>query len=105
MSDSQSEPVGEVETALLDAELFVKYHAPERAIKRLRTALERSPRSIQLRERLRDRREPQSRTTFSPSLQLMKPLDVADKVAGAKAEVLLYFAKLLRRSSSSRCIL
>jgi tetratricopeptide (TPR) repeat protein len=54
MSDSQSEPVGEVETALLDAELFVKYHAPERAIKRLRTALERSPRSIQLRERLRE---------------------------------------------------
>jgi len=44
----------EVETALLDAELFVKYRAPERAIKRLRTALERSPRSIALRERLRD---------------------------------------------------
>lgn len=45
---------GDVETALLDAELFIKYHAPERAIKRLRTALERSPRSIQLRERLRE---------------------------------------------------
>jgi hypothetical protein len=45
---------GEIETALLDAELFVKYHAPERAIKRLRAALERSPRSIQLRERLRE---------------------------------------------------
>jgi hypothetical protein len=72
MSDSQSEPVGEVKTALLDAELFVKYHAPERAIKRLRTALERSPRSIQLRERLRDRREPQSRTTFSPSPRTMR---------------------------------
>ena len=56
MSDlqSQTEPAGEVETALLDAELFVKYHAPERAIKRLRLALERSPRSIQLRERLRE---------------------------------------------------
>jgi hypothetical protein len=51
---SETELVGEVETALLDVELFVKYHAPERAIKRLRTALERSPRSIQLRERLRE---------------------------------------------------
>ncbi len=52
--DDQPELQGEVSTALLDAELFVKYHAPERAIKRLRTALERSPRSIQLRERLRE---------------------------------------------------
>src|ERR1700687_5425280 len=52
--DDQPELQGEVETALLDVELFVKYHAPERAIKRLRTALERSPRSIQLRERLRE---------------------------------------------------
>jgi hypothetical protein len=34
--------------------LFLKYHAPERAVKRLRTALEESPRSIQLRERLRE---------------------------------------------------
>jgi tetratricopeptide (TPR) repeat protein len=51
---SKPEPVGEIETALLDAELFVKYGAPERAIKRLRTALERSPRSIPLRERLRE---------------------------------------------------
>ena len=50
----QSESTSEVDTALLDAELFVKYHAPERAIKRLRTALERAPRSIQLRERLRE---------------------------------------------------
>lgn len=45
---------GEVETALLDAELFIKYQAPERAISSLRAALERSPRSIQLRERLRE---------------------------------------------------
>lgn len=45
---------GDVETALLDAELFIKYHAPERAIKRLRIALEHSPRSLQLRERLRE---------------------------------------------------
>lgn len=53
-SQSQANPGSDVEAALLDAELFVKYRAPERAIKRLRTALERSPRSIQLRERLRD---------------------------------------------------
>lgn len=45
---------GDIETALLDAELFIKYQAPERAVRRLRTALERSPRSIQLRERLRE---------------------------------------------------
>ena len=54
MDDKEPELIGEVSTALLDAELFVKYHAPERAIKRLRTALERSPRSIPLRERLRE---------------------------------------------------
>jgi tetratricopeptide (TPR) repeat protein len=56
MGDVQSkpEPAGDVETALLEAELFVKYGAHERAIKRLRTALERSPRSIPLRERLRE---------------------------------------------------
>lgn len=51
---SQSEHVSEVDTALLDAELFIKYQAPERAIKRLRTALESNPRSIVLRERLRE---------------------------------------------------
>lgn len=50
----ETTPEGEIETALLDAELFAKYKAPERAIKRLRTALERHPRSIRLRERLRD---------------------------------------------------
>ncbi|HEV7796660.1 MAG TPA: hypothetical protein VGO73_00785, partial [Pyrinomonadaceae bacterium] len=51
---SQSEHVSEVDTALLDAELFIKYQAPDRAIKRLRTALEGNPRSIVLRERLRE---------------------------------------------------
>lgn len=44
----------EVETALIDAELFIKYKAPERAIASLRSALERRPRSLQLRERLRE---------------------------------------------------
>jgi hypothetical protein len=51
---SQSEHVGEVETALLEAELFIKYQVPDRAIKRLRVALEGNPRSIPLRERMRE---------------------------------------------------
>ena len=54
VSDSQTEHVGEVEAALLDAELFMKYQAADRAIKRLRTALEVNSRSIKLRERLRE---------------------------------------------------
>ncbi|MEP6706284.1 MAG: hypothetical protein ABJC05_02125, partial [Pyrinomonadaceae bacterium] len=56
MSDDSKdkEVVGEVETALLDAELFVKYGSPERAFKRLRTALEHRSRSIPLRERMRE---------------------------------------------------
>jgi tetratricopeptide (TPR) repeat protein len=56
MSDAQlpKEDQGDVETALLDAELFVKYRAIERAIRTLQSALERRPRSIQLRERLRE---------------------------------------------------
>ena len=54
LSDSKTEHLNDVEAALLDAELFLKYKAPERAIKRLRTALERSPRSVPLRERLRE---------------------------------------------------
>ncbi len=44
----------EVETVLLDAELFVKYGAPERAMKSLQVAIERYARSIPLRERLRE---------------------------------------------------
>ena len=54
VTDSQAEHVSEIEAALLDAELFMKYQAPDRAIKRLRTALETSGRSIKLRERLRE---------------------------------------------------
>lgn len=54
MSDDHKEVIGEVETALLDAELFIKYGSPDRAMKRLKTALERSPRSIPLRERMRE---------------------------------------------------
>jgi hypothetical protein len=51
---SQSEHVNEVDTALLDADLFIKYKAPDRAIKRLRTALETNSRSIPIREKLRE---------------------------------------------------
>jgi tetratricopeptide (TPR) repeat protein len=53
MSNDHKEPIGEVETALLDAELFIKYGSVDRALKRLKTALEHNPRSIPLRERLR----------------------------------------------------
>src|ERR1051325_8173421 len=54
VTDSQTEHVSEIEAALLDAELFIKYQAPERAIKRLKTALEMNSRSVKLRERLRE---------------------------------------------------
>ncbi|HEX6729725.1 MAG TPA: hypothetical protein VF074_06930, partial [Pyrinomonadaceae bacterium] len=54
ISDSQGDHVTEVDSALLDAELFIKYKSPERAIKRIRTALEHNSRSIPLRERLRE---------------------------------------------------
>lgn len=54
MADEQKEAFGEVETALLDADLFLKYGSADRAMKRLKTALERAPRSINLRERMRE---------------------------------------------------
>jgi hypothetical protein len=54
MGSDHREAIGEVETALLDAELFIKYGSPDRALKRLRTALDRSPGSIPLRERMRE---------------------------------------------------
>lgn len=49
-------PVSEttIESVLLDADLFVKYSSPEKAFSLLRAALERSPRSISLREKMRD---------------------------------------------------
>ena len=43
-----------IESVLLDADLFVKYSSPDKAFKLLRGALERSPRSIGLREKMRD---------------------------------------------------
>jgi Domain of unknown function (DUF4388) len=49
-------PVSEttIESVLLDADLFVKYSSPEKAFLLLRSSLERSPRSIALREKMRD---------------------------------------------------
>ncbi len=49
-------PVSEVsiESVLLDADLFIKYSSPEKAHGLLREAIERSPRSIPLREKMRD---------------------------------------------------
>jgi tetratricopeptide (TPR) repeat protein len=49
-------PVSEttIESVLLDADLFVKYSSPEKAFGLLRGSLERSPRSIPLREKMRD---------------------------------------------------
>lgn len=49
-------PVSEttIESVLLDADLFVKYSSPEKAFALLRNSLERSPRSIALREKMRD---------------------------------------------------
>jgi len=43
-----------IESLLLDADLFVKYSSPEKAFELLRTSLERSPRSVPLREKMRD---------------------------------------------------
>lgn len=43
-----------LESVLLDADLFVKYSSPEKAFNLLRDSLERSPRSIPLREKMRD---------------------------------------------------
>ena len=43
-----------IESVLLDADLFVKYSSPEKAFELLRGSLERSPRSIPLREKMRD---------------------------------------------------
>jgi tetratricopeptide (TPR) repeat protein len=45
---------GDVEAALLDAELFLKYHATEKAIGRLQRAVSHNPRAIQLHEKLRE---------------------------------------------------
>jgi Domain of unknown function (DUF4388) len=43
-----------IESVLLDADLFVKYRSPEKAFSLLRECMERSPRSIPLREKMRE---------------------------------------------------
>lgn len=54
-NDDKTKSVDEsVEGALLDAELFVKYKAPQRALERLQEAVAHHPRSIVLREKLRE---------------------------------------------------
>ena len=55
-ADIMTAPVSEltIESVLLDADLFVKYSSPEKAFALLRDSLERSPRSISLREKMRD---------------------------------------------------
>lgn len=42
------------ESVLLDADLFIKYRSPEKAFQLLRDSMERSPRSIALREKMRE---------------------------------------------------
>ncbi len=43
-----------IESVLLDADLFVKYRSPDKAFSLLHQCLERSPRSISLREKMRE---------------------------------------------------
>jgi len=54
VNSESNEHLSGADAALLDAELFIKYKVPEKAIQCLRTALQRSPRSLPLRERLRE---------------------------------------------------
>jgi tetratricopeptide (TPR) repeat protein len=56
MSDTQmyKELSEDIEAALLDTDLFLKYGATEKAMSRLQAAINHSPRSIVLRERLRE---------------------------------------------------
>lgn len=49
----KTDPI-DVESVILDAELLIKYHLPERGIVALETALDRHPTNIQLREKLLD---------------------------------------------------
>jgi tetratricopeptide (TPR) repeat protein len=56
MADGPADKVfsEQVETALLDAELFLKYKAPQRALARLHETLKQHSHSIRLRERIRE---------------------------------------------------
>src|SRR5215218_8464491 len=72
VTDSQTEHVSDIEAALLDAELFMKYQAPDRAIKRLRTALEVNSRSIKLRERLLEAKQLDGRINIAGGLEAIR---------------------------------
>lgn len=54
MKDAATSRNEEIEAALLDAELFLKYKSPRRAMQRLATAVKSQPHSIKLRESLRE---------------------------------------------------
>lgn len=56
VSEKTAMPFTEVsiESILLDADLFVKYRSPEKAFKLLQDSMKRSPRSIALREKMRE---------------------------------------------------
>ena len=43
-----------IQSVLLDADLFVKYRSPDKAFSLLHESMERSPRSIPLREKMRE---------------------------------------------------
>lgn len=52
--ESYREFTGAVDDALLDADLFLKYRAPEKAVGRLQRAVMENPRAIALHEKLRE---------------------------------------------------
>lgn len=51
---AENERQDEVDAALLDAELFLKYRSPRKAIERLLAAVKLKPHSVRLRENLRE---------------------------------------------------
>jgi tetratricopeptide (TPR) repeat protein len=51
---AENERQDDVEAALLDAELFLKYRSPRKAIERLLSAVKLKPHSVRLRESLRE---------------------------------------------------
>jgi hypothetical protein len=53
MAEKEPDNYDDVDSALLDVDLFLKYNAVERAMVKLRSTLEKYPRSIAVRERLR----------------------------------------------------
>jgi tetratricopeptide (TPR) repeat protein len=53
-AEAYNDFAGDVEAALLDSELFLKYHAADKAVARLQRAVSVNPRAVQLHERLRE---------------------------------------------------